>query len=244
MKGILSFGLLFLLGSAAAQGDQVTFSPLPPVAGEPITITYHGAAFSCLSEGTLELQGISGNHIFLKAIPPECPVLAFPYNEYTATATIGPLPAGTYFVQINLADSGHYHPRQRIEVKSAPACRVTETSLCLGGGRFEVTGEWTDFDGNDGVARTAPDDFRGLGDYGTLWFFAAQNPEMVAKVIDACSFNGYYWVFLSPASTVKYDITVRDVRTGQQKTYSKALGTVPTLVADTTAFPCGLGAQD
>ena len=33
-------------------------------------------------------------------------------------------------------------------------------------------------------------------------------------------------------------ITVRDVKTGQQKMYSNALGQVPSLTADTRAFPC------
>ena len=123
-------------------------------------------------------------------------------------------------------------------MKPEPLCEATDTSLCLGNGRFEVTGEWTDFESHHGVAHAAPDDFKGLGNYGVLWFFSADNPEMAVKVLNGCSFNGHYWVFLSPASTVEYHITVRDVVTGQQKTYSNALGHVPSLTADTSAFPC------
>lgn len=198
----------------------------------------------CGLEGFLELQSISGNQIFLQVVPADCPVIPIGVDDYTASTTIGPRPAGTYFVSVRDAFTGSLYSYERLEVKGVPACNATETSLCLGGSRFQVTGEWTDFEGNEGVAHTAPDDFDGLGDYGTLWFFSANNPEMLVKVIDACSFNGHYWVFLSPASTVKYDITVRDVRNNIQNTYSKALGTVPALTADTSAFPCGLGAQD
>lgn len=241
MKRILSFGLMLILGNVAAHGSDVTYSPSPAVAGQPIVVTFHGVTAGCDPEGVLTVHSVVGNQIFLNLQSPGCAILPTGVIDYTASTTIGPLPAGTYFVNVReiLEQGSVLQAYERLEVKNAPVCEATETSLCLGDGRFEVTGEWTDFEGNEGVARTAPDDFGGLGNYGTFWFFTADNPEMVAKVIDGCSLNGHYWVFLSPASTVKYDITVRDVRTGQQKTYSNALGTVPTLVADTSAFACG-----
>jgi hypothetical protein len=242
VKRILPFGLMLILGSVSAHASEVTFSPSPGVAGQPITVTFQGVSAGCGQEGTLELQSIGGNQISLLVNPANCPVIPIGIEEYTASTTIGPLPAGTYFVAVRDAETNSLYSYERLDVKGVPACNATETSLCLGGSRFAVTGEWTDFEGNEGVARAVPDDFDGLGNYGTFWFFAPDNPEMVVKVIDACSFNGYYWVFLSPASTVKYDITVRDVRNNIQKTYSNAAGNVPALTADTSAFPCALGA--
>jgi hypothetical protein len=234
---------LFLLGGGAAQAQPVklTLSPIPAVAGEPITATFEGITIGCSSVGTLKNGGFfRENEIHLVATPPGCNILPpFVYSGYTATTTLGPLAAGVYTVLV-LADNepGTVLAWQYLEVKAPPACRGTETSLCLGDGRFEVTGEWTDFQGHHGAAHAVPNDLQSFVDYGVFWFFNFGNAEMVVKVLDACSYNGHYWVFLSPASTVKYDIKVRDVRTGQQKTYSNPLGKVPSLIADTTAFPC------
>lgn len=241
MKRILSFGLMLILGNIAAHASEVTFSPSPAVAGQPITVTFHGVSPGCDPEGVLTLETISGGGIFLNVDPPGCAILPVGPVDYTATTTIGPLPAGTYYLYVRqvVGQALVLMAFEVLEVKTEPVCTATETSLCLGGSRFEVTGAWTDFEGNEGLAHTAPDDFKGLGNYGTFWFFTADNPEMVVKVIDGCSLNGHYWVFLSPASTVQYDIVVRDVRTGQQKTYSNPAGNVPTLVADTSAFACG-----
>jgi hypothetical protein len=231
--------LLFLLGGGAAQAVKLTFSPIPAVAGEPITATFEGVSFGCDPVGTLNGGVFAGNEIHLVATPPGCPILPPGYSEYTASTTLGPLAAGLYTVLVFAADgSNNVLAREFLEVKAPPVCRVTETSLCLGDGRFEVTGEWTDFQGHHGAAHAVPDEFQSVVDYGVFWFFNFGNAEMVVKVLDACSYNGHYWVFLSPASTVKYDIKVRDVRTGQQKTYSNPLGKVPSLIADTATFPC------
>jgi hypothetical protein len=234
---------LFLLGGGAAQAQAVklTFSPIPAVAGEPITATFEGVSLGCDRVGTLQGGVFAGNEIYLVATPPGC-VISLPphiYTEYTASTTLGPLAAGLYTVLVLAAgESEAVLAREYLEVKAPPVCRVTETSLCLGDGRFEVTGEWTDFQGHHGTAQAAPNEFQSFVDYGVFWFFNFRNAEMVVKVLDACSYNGHYWVFLSPASTVKYDIKVRDVRTGQQKTYSNPLGKLPSLIADTATFPC------
>ena len=232
--------LLLCLGGAAAQAAELTFSPLPAVAGQPITATYRSTAFACDDEGVLTVARIvpAWKQIDLEVIPAGCPIIPIGFMEYTATTSLGPLSAGTWTVTVYSDESSALLEHEVLEVKPEPLCEATETSLCLGGGRFEVTGEWTDFADRHGVAHAVPDDFKGLGNYGVLWFFTEDNPEMVVKVLNACSYNGHYWIFLSPASTVEYHITVRDVQTGQQKTYSNALGHVPSLTADTSAFSC------
>ena len=237
---VRSFTLVSLLlaASTGAAATEITFSPAPPVAGQSFTITFHGVAVACEDVGTLEIESFAFDTFSLVVTPPGCPIIPVGAVEYTASIAVGPLAAGTYAVQVRAAGTSVLLDFQLFEVKPAPACDATDTALCLGDGRFEVTAEWTDFDGNDGVAHTMPDDFDGLGDWGTLWFFGQDNPEMLVKVLDACAVNGHYWVFLSPASTVRYEITVRDVRTGAVKTYSKPLHVVPELFADTSAFAC------
>ena len=234
--------VLLLAAPTAAVATEITFSPAPPVAGQPFTITFHGImAGFCENDGTLEVEHISFNGITLSATPPGCDqTIPIGISDYTASVAVGPLAARVYEISVFQPVGGGFVllDHQFIEVKPAPACDATISALCLGDGRFGVTAEWTDFDGNDGIAHTMPDDFDGLGDWGTLWFFGQDNPEMLVKVLDACAVNGHYWVFLSPASTVRYEITVRDVRTGAVKTYSKPLHVVPELFADTSAFDC------
>ena len=231
--------LVLLLAASSAAATEITFSPAPPVAGQPFTVTFHGVDFGCEPEGTLRVQNITGNRIQLGLLPPGCAILPpFVANHYTASVTVGPLAAGNYEVLVIRDDDFQLIDAQPIRVLQPPACNGTDTALCLGGGRFEVTAEFTDFSHNDGAAHTMPDDFDGLGDWGTLWFFGQNNPEMLVKILDACAVNGHYWVFLSPASTVRYEITVRDVVTGAVKTYSKPLHLVPGLFADTSAFDC------
>ena len=232
--------LSFVLGGAMAQAAELTFSPLPAVAGQPVTATFRSVSGACEDEGLLTVGSVvtARKEIYLEVVPAGCPIIPIGYMEYTATTSLGPLPAGTWTVNVNYFGTSILLEQETLEVKPEPVCAATETSLCLGNGRFEVTGEWTDFENHHGVAHAAPDDFKGLGNYGVLWFFSADNPEMVVKVLNACSYNGHYWVFLSPASTVEYVIRVRDVKTGQQKTYANALGHVPSLTADTEAFPC------
>ena len=239
-SNIAASALLLFLGGAAAQAAELTFSPLPVVAGQPVTATYRSVAFACEDEGVLTVESVvtARKEIFLSVIPANCPIIPLGLMEYTATTSLGPLSAGTWNLFVNSFETNVLLEHEILEVKPEPLCEATGTSLCLGGGRFGVTGEWTDFESHHGVAHAAPDDFKGLGNYGVLWFFSADNPEMAVKVLNGCSFNGHYWVFLSPASTVEYHITVRDVVTGQQKVYSNALGHVPSLTADTSAFPC------
>jgi hypothetical protein len=243
----LHCSLLLLLAIPGVAGAAIRFSPFPPVAGQPIVVTVEAIGSGCGQDGLLELATpVAFRHVTLSLLPPNCPFLPPGPSHYTATTTIGPLPAGTYTVQVNETDGQsffHLHTLVTLEVKEPPVCNATDTALCLGGGRFEVTGVWADFQSRQGVAQTLPLDpaterLGRSGPWGQLWFFSADNPEILAKVLDGCALNNHYWVFLSPASTVQYDITVRDAKTGAQKTYSNPLGTLPRLVADTQAFPC------
>jgi hypothetical protein len=102
-----------------------------------------------------------------------------------------------------------------------------------------VTVDWRDFNGGEGVAHAVPRDpvLPFLADTGFLWFFRSDNYELMVKVLDGCSLNGHFWVFISPGSTVEYTIEVTDHSTGAKRSYTNPLGAVPKLTADTQAFP-------
>ena len=109
-------------------------------------------------------------------------------------------------------------------------------AFCLGGDRFRVDVAWRNIQGGTGEGQPV-----GLSrDTGAFWFFAADNLELVIKVLDGCSVNGSYWIFISGLTDVAVDITVIDVVSGRVNRYRNPLGTPFELVRDTGAFEtCG-----
>jgi hypothetical protein len=154
---------------------------------------------------------------------------------------LGRLAPGDYDVQLRDL-TGWLDPdttpllRRSLRVWRAEGCLPGQESLCLHRGRFRLTGTWRAFDGSVGTANAAP--LVGNEGSGQLWFFAATNAELTAKVLDGCAVNGRWWAFLSSASTVEYEITITDTKSGASRTYRNELGQVPRLVADTGAFSC------
>jgi ELWxxDGT repeat protein len=110
-------------------------------------------------------------------------------------------------------------------------CQPGPLQLCLNGGRFAVTANWTDFNGNSGAGTAVAL----TGETGYFWFFSAGNVETVLKVIDGRGLNGHFWVFYGALSDVQYTLTVTDTVTGVAKTYTNSAGQFAS-VADTAAF--------
>jgi hypothetical protein len=163
------------------------------------------------------------------------------FYAFAENYALGPLPAGTHTLRLK-ADSGDSIPESNesdneytrtISVSApAPVCVPNGTTLCLNANRFRVQVTWrvpsqgTSGTGN-AVALT--------GDTGYMWFFSANNVELVIKVVDGRSFNGKFWVFFGALSDVEYTITVTDTQTGAVKTYFNPSGQLAS-VADTAAF--------
>ena len=112
-------------------------------------------------------------------------------------------------------------------------CEPTDTTMCLRNRRFQVTVGWRDFNGNEGDAMVVP---FGSDDSGLFYFFAANNWEMLLKVLDGCGFNGHYWVFAAATTNVEYTLRVEDLVRGGVWTYDNPLGTAAPAITDTSAF--------
>ncbi len=115
----------------------------------------------------------------------------------------------------------------------ATPCRTDEDTLCLASERFRVELDWRDFAGGSGRGRRVP---VVSDDSGLLWFFEADNWEMLVKVLDGCSFNGHYWVFAAATTDVEHTLRVTDTETRQMKTYHNDLGNAAPALTDTLAF--------
>lgn len=108
------------------------------------------------------------------------------------------------------------------------------SSLSLQQGRFKAEVAWRGANGtlNAGRAVAPATDSSGA--------FSFANPdswELLMKVVNACTRNGYFWVLSSSTSSQEYTLTVTDTQTGRVKRYDSLPGRRPPTV-DLKAFPC------
>ncbi len=115
-------------------------------------------------------------------------------------------------------------------------CVPDDTTLCLNGGRFRVRVNWRNFVDETGPGSVVPVPM-GVDDSGMLWFFEADNWEMLVKVINGCGFNDHYWVFSAATTNVEYTLTVEDTVTGTMREYVNPLGTAADALTDIESLP-------
>ena len=119
---------------------------------------------------------------------------------------------------------------------AAPSTPLRAEGLCPAGaaclGAFQVTVEWIDpFTGQAHQASGVP-----LSDNSaTFWFFAADNIELIVKVLDGRAVNGHYWFFYGALTDVEYTIRVDWIDGHQTRTYHNPHGHMASH-ADTNAF--------
>ncbi|MFY9825884.1 MAG: hypothetical protein WAM82_31225 [Thermoanaerobaculia bacterium] len=119
------------------------------------------------------------------------------------------------------------------------ACLESTDTACLQLGRFEVKVTWQTASSTGSGHVMAFNGPRAEGDESVFWwFFSPTNFEMGVKVLNACSFNGKYWVYLSGLTDQGWTVHVRDSKTGANQVYTNALGHLSSTFADTSAFNC------
>lgn len=78
----------------------------------------------------------------------------------------------------------------------------------------------------------------GSTDTGMFWFYNDRNWEVMVKVLNGCSINDRWWVFIGGLTNQGYRVRVADAITLQVNPYTNALGVRAAAVADVNAFPC------
>ncbi len=116
------------------------------------------------------------------------------------------------------------------------SCLPAAGTLCLQGGRYTVSVDWTNREGDTGNGSVAPPR---TDDSGLFWFFSEANWELLVKVLDACTSNGHHWVFAASATDVGFDLQLRDTMTGRIRQYTKEPGKPGRALVDVSAFPEG-----
>jgi photosystem II stability/assembly factor-like uncharacterized protein len=133
-------------------------------------------------------------------------------------------------------NSGVYEVHDYLDIGP---CVPGPTTLCLGGGRFKVTTQWTTAAGQSGSGRAVA--LPG-GDTGYFTFFDPGSVEVAVKVLNGCGINGNFWIFAGGLTNVGVVMTVSDSQTGAVKTYTNPPGTPFQPIQDTHAFAaCAAG---
>ncbi len=113
---------------------------------------------------------------------------------------------------------------------AAEVCTPDSQGVCLNRERFRADLEWHSFDGTRGSGKAVP---VGSDDSGLLWFFEADNWEMLIKVLDGCDINDRFWLLAAATTDVEYVLRVTDTRTGVFREYLNPLGTAAPALVDT-----------
>lgn len=124
-------------------------------------------------------------------------------------------------------------------------CVASDTILCIddvpGDRRFQVEVDYQTVQGGglSGKGKGIPLASLGVARGGLFWFFSADNPEIVIKVLNGCESNQKYWVFASGGTNVGMTITVSDTVTGEVHTYYNRDLTPFAPIQDVNALSCG-----
>ena len=191
-------------------------------------ITIDGSALAgedyVLAEGTLTWDdGVEGELLVTfplidDAVEEDLETVSIVLTNVTGGAVLGARAVGSVII---VDDDG-----------SEGSCVPDEETLCLGGGRFQITGSWEDFDGNTGPFRVIP----ATDETGLIWFFDDGNIELLVKILDGCPVNGHFWVFFAATTNVGFDMEVVDLLADETRTYENPVGVIPQATTDVTAF--------
>ena len=137
------------------------------------------------------------------------------------------------------------HVKSLIENGPDLACVPSAVNACLLNDRFQVAVAYTTVD-SAGVGQVMTfGGQRAESDQSAFfYFFDNANFEMGVKMVDACSFNDSFWVFVSGLTNQGYVVTITDIFTGEVRYYVNPLGSYPQTSGNTdgvSGFDCTPG---
>lgn len=129
-------------------------------------------------------------------------------------------------------------------VTDTVACVANAQTLCIddqpGDKRFQIRVTYSTVQGNglSGNGHPIPLASLGVNQGGLFWFFGANNPEMLIKVLNGCNSNNHFWVFASAGTNVGFHLTVTDLKTGHALNFTNPDLTEAAPLQDTGTLPC------
>jgi hypothetical protein len=108
-------------------------------------------------------------------------------------------------------------------------------AVCSDDGRFQATAHWL-LPSAGGIQQSGAGTPVPLSDdTGGFWFVDPSSLDLMVKVLDGTSVNGYFWVFYGALSNTEYYLDVYDTQTSSARQYYNPAGTLASF-ADTAAF--------
>ncbi len=128
-------------------------------------------------------------------------------------------------------------------------CVAGANTLCIddqpGDKRWKITSSYhtSQSGGLSGSGNAIPLTSVHVTQGGLFWFFGADNPEMLIKVLNGCGVNQSFWVFYAATTNVGFTVTVTDTKLERSRQYTNADLTAAPPVQDTAAFSCTTGSD-
>jgi hypothetical protein len=123
-------------------------------------------------------------------------------------------------------------------------CVPDATTLCIdrnpGDRRFKVQVNYSTVQagGSSGPGHAIPLSSLGVTQGGLFYFFGPTNPEMLIKILDACTLTQTFWVFYAATTNVGFQVTVTDTVTHHQQSFSNPDQQAAPPVQSTSGLPC------
>ncbi|MEO8347271.1 MAG: ScyD/ScyE family protein [Acidobacteriota bacterium] len=229
-------GFPFPPGAAfVSRVDPSTGSPQTLISGRTTAIDVLApdtapTKYFVLEFSTNMLAGAPGRLLFFDSATAAPTVVAAPLITPTNMA-LDPLTREIFVTEFG---PGRIARVSVASVLAAASCTSDATTLCLGGGRYQVRAAFRTPQGvtGNGVAVSL------TGTTGYFWFFSPDNAEVFVKVLDGCPVNSRKWVFASGMTNVNVTLTVTDTVTGATRAYENPINTPFAPIQDTAAFTC------
>jgi PKD repeat protein len=204
----------YLFATAGAPGASFRVAPEAPVPGQPAQLTDTSTGSPTSWSWTFGDDGASSSRN--------------PAHTWGA--------AGSYTVTLTASNaSGSSTASRTVNVSSAApaACTADVNTLCLVQNRFAVQVAFKDYAGSVGEGRAQVFS----ADSGYFWFFDQGNIEVVAKMVNSCSYGSGFSVYASGLTDVETTLKVTDTKYGTSREFKKPLGQRFTTIAE-APFSC------
>lgn len=159
--------------------------------------------------------------------------IGFVGADSTSANVQGLLPDTSYDFRVKARNGAGDSPYSNVaSATTFGTCGGGADTICLSGGRFQVSMTWRTTDGQEGSGHPVALS----SDSAYFWFFQSSNVEAVVKVLDGCALSQTYWVFATGLTNVETHLTVIDTLAAQEKHYTNPPGQAFLPLQDTNAF--------
>ena len=149
-------------------------------------------------------------------------------NVFVTTHGVFDMPGNAHSAQVLLAASTQDNAAAHtvflddvfFGIAAPPNCVADANTLCIDGApgddRFIVRARYatSQSGGLQGNANAISLSSLGVDRGGLFWFFSADNPELLVKILDGCASTHFKWVFISAGTNVGVNLLIADTQTG------------------------------